>query len=71
MGSELNDIFKIARVWSELPAWCSVTTMFLFQIVFLLIAQYTVLSEIEPVVGNWVEIVGNLKIFFFALFNWI
>ena len=34
------------------------TLAFAMQIVFLLIAQYTVLSHINPGVGNWVEITG-------------
>ena len=43
------------------------TLAFAMQIVFLLIAQYTVLSHINPGVGNWVEITGmDMKFLNFA-----
>ncbi len=34
------------------------------QVVFLLIGQYTVLSDIQPGVGNWVEITGLFNILY-------
>ena len=37
-----------------------VTVIMAMQIIFLLIGQYTVLSHIQPGVGNWVEITGIL-----------
>ena len=36
-----------------------VTLAMAMQIVFLLIGQYTVLSDIQSGVGNWVEIFGE------------
>ena len=38
-----------------------VTLVMSSQIVFLLISQYTVLSEIQPGVGNWVQITGKIQ----------
>ena len=38
-----------------------VTLVMSMQIVFLLISQYTVLSKIQPGVGNWVEITGKIQ----------
>ena len=39
-----------------------VTMVMAMQIVFLLIGQYTVLSHIQPGIGNWVEITGMINL---------
>ena len=39
-----------------------VTMVMAMQIVFLLIGQYTVLSHVQPGIGNWVEITGMIDL---------
>ena len=37
-----------------------VTMVMASQIVFLLIGQYTILSKVQPGIGNWIEITGRV-----------
>ena len=39
-----------------------VTMVMAMQIVFFLIGQYTVLSHVQPGIGNWVEITGMIDL---------
>ena len=50
----------VMGIWAvSLTSPLIVTLAMAMQIVFLLIGQYTILSDIQSGVGNWVEIFGE------------
>ena len=50
----------VMAIWAiSLTSPLVVTLAVAMQIVFLLIGQYTVLSDIQPGIGNWVELFGK------------